>query len=185
MPNAPSKKSPPGRPVQLRRPSPSDMRYIRSLWADPVTMESVGGPIYLTEGQSAKWFRRVVDPGSPGDCYRLICDEGGSPVGEISYHRMDFSTMTAEFNVKIEDQFREEGFAGSAMREFLDFYFTEMDGRVLIDEVASGNLAGQHLLESFGFEPTVEPQLSRRFVMTRERFMELYPPGSRDRDKEA
>lgn len=185
MTNPPHKDPLPCRPIQLRPPFPSDMQYIRSLWGDQATMEPVGGPIDLTAEQSAEWFRRVVDPGNPGECYRLICNESGAPVGEISYHRMDFDTMTAELNIKIESRFRKRGYGRSAMREFLDFYFVQQDGRALVDDVASANVAGQRLLESFGFEMRLDAQQSRRYILTRERFTARYPSGNRDRDNEA
>jgi hypothetical protein len=59
------------------------------------------------------------------------------------------------------------------------------------DEVLLGGMlglslgVGQCLLESFGIVSTADSQHSRRFVLTRERFLELFPPGSQSRDKEA
>jgi RimJ/RimL family protein N-acetyltransferase len=161
------------------------MMYVRFLWADAATMELVGGPVHFTENQSAEWFRKMIDPGDMHNCYRLICDEDGLPVGEISYHRLDLDSMTAEFNVKIEARFRGRGFARSAMREFLSEYFMHLGGHALNDDVAASNLAGQRLLESFGFDPTLESQLWRRFTMTRERFLMLYPQTHPPRDKAA
>ena len=154
------------------------MEFARSLWADPDTMEPVGGPIRLTNEQLRAWFHRMVDPGNPRDCYRLICDEQGRPVGEISYHRLDLDTMTAEFNIKVASQFRGRGFAKAAMRQFLEIFFGDMGGRVLVDEVAAHNVIGQHLLKSFGFETTIDSQESSGFVMTSDRFKDLYPAGS-------
>ena len=162
----------------LRQPSWADMEFARCLWADPETMEPVGGPIRLTDEQLHKWFHRMVEPGNPRDCYRLICDELDQPVGEISYHRLDVHTMTAEFNIKIASQFRGRGFAKAAMRQFFEIFFGDLGGRVLVDEVAARNPVGQHLLKNFGFEPTIVSQESSRFVMTSDKYRELYAAGS-------
>jgi hypothetical protein len=89
---------PPGRlPVSLRVPRWGDTAYIRWLWSDPTTMAAVGGPIILTDDQAKHWFERMVQPGSATDHYCLILTGANGPVGEISYHRLDKSTMTADF----------------------------------------------------------------------------------------
>jgi len=163
--------------ILLKQPSWADMEFIRRLWQDPETMEPVGGPIRLTDEQARAWFHRMVDPRNSGDCYRLICDEHGQAVGEVSCHRLDLATMTAELNIKIASQFRGRGFAQAAMRKFLEFFFVDMGGRVLVDEVAARNLIGQHLLRNFGFEPMIVSQESSTFVMTEDKYWDLCRAG--------
>jgi RimJ/RimL family protein N-acetyltransferase len=162
--------------VELRPPSWSDIRFIRWLWSDPETMAPVGGPVELTEEQAPRWFAAMVDPGSPADCYRLIFDADGRPVGEISFHRLQPGTMTAELNVKIAGRYRGNGYAGRAMLRFLDDFFNRSGGRVLIDEVAPENVGGQKALLSFGFDRDAGGP-GVRLRMTREKFNRLYPQG--------
>jgi RimJ/RimL family protein N-acetyltransferase len=150
------------------------MSFIRWLWSDPETMEPVGGPVHLTEGQARRWFAAVVDPGSPSDCYRLILDEDGHRVGEVSYHRLDVAAMTAEFNIKVVSTARGRGYAREAMLLFLDYFFNDLGGRVMVDDVALDNGAGQQALLRFGFERMASPEGVFRLWMTREAFHSRY-----------
>lgn len=90
-------------------------------------MALIGGPILLTDKRAEQWFRRMIQPGRPTDYYCLIFVEGDRatpihqayrPVGAISYHRLDFSTMTANFNLKIASSERGKGYAYLAMHLF-------------------------------------------------------------------
>lgn len=161
--------------VRLVVPTWDDMAYVRWLWSDPETMHPVGGPVDLTDERAESWFRRMVDPGNPTDCYRLICGEGGQPVGEISFHRLDLETMTAELNLKIASGERGKGYARAALPQFLDLFFGDAGGRVMVDGVALDNRRGQQVLLAFGFEhdPTAKDVVLLR--MTSERFRALYP----------
>ncbi len=97
-------------------------------------MAPVGGPIRLTDEQAEQWFKKVVQPGRPTDHYGLIfnaCDratplhQDDRPVGEISYHRLNLSTMTVDFNIKIARSERGNGYATAAIRLFLDDFFNQ------------------------------------------------------------
>jgi RimJ/RimL family protein N-acetyltransferase len=165
--------------VELRPPLQSDLPFIRWLWGDPETMDAVGGPVELTEEQAVRWFAAMVDPGSPTDRYRLIFDAADRPVGEISFHRLQPDTMTAELNVKIASPYRRRGYARRAMLQFLDDFFHDAGGRVLVDDVAPENVAGQQALLSFGFDRDVGEQGVVRLRMTRETYDALYPEGGR------
>ena len=138
--------------IKLKKPTWDDMRYIRQLWGDPETMKAVGGPIHLDDKQATSWFRKMIDPGGNTDYYRLILNKENDPVGEISFHRLAMKTMTAEFNIKIAHSHRGKGYAKEAMVIFLDHYFNELDGRVLVDKLAMENVHGQRVLLNFGFE---------------------------------
>ena len=160
--------------MSLKKPEKQDLEFIRKLWSDPRTMEAVGGPVQLTDDLAIQWFERMVDPGCSTDCYRLIVDEAGNPVGEVSYHRLDQVTMTAELNIKILFSQRGMGYAKAALREFLDFFFYTCRGRCVTDDVALENENGQNFLMSFGFlkDPTVHDVC--KLAMTRERYAQLY-----------
>jgi len=153
------------------------MGYVRWLWSDPETMAPVGGPVLLTEQQFERWYAAMVDPGRPANCYCLILDQRGRPVGEISFHHLDPTTMTARFNLKIAHPERGQGYAREAMRLFLDFFFNHFGGRLLLDDVALDNRAGQQALLRFGFEH--DPSREDVFLLrlTREQFNEHYGGG--------
>jgi len=160
--------------VQLRPPEWSDMDFIRLLWGDVETMAAVGGPIHLTNDKAERWFRRMIDPGSSDNCYRLILNDDGQPVGEVSFHRLNAESMTGEFNIKVLSTQRGRGYAQEAISQFLDYFFNDLDGCVMVDRVATANRLGQRALLRFGFEhdPSVKDVFMLR--MTRERFNELY-----------
>lgn len=155
------------------------MQFIRWLWSDPETMQPVGGPIHLTEDQARRWFAKMVDPGSPTECYRLICNAEQRPVGEISFHRLDTASMAAKFNIKIASTERGKGYARAAMRVFLDYFFNQSGGRILIDDVALGNYAGQQALLRFGFEHDPVAEEVFRLRMTREQYNHRYGAAER------
>ena len=150
------------------------MQFIRWLWSDSETMKPVGGPIYLTDDQARRWFGKMIAPGSPTDCYRLISNEENRSIGEISFHRFDSDSMVAEFNIKIASTERGKGYAREAMFLFLNYFFNHFGGRVLIDDVALDNYAGQQALLRFGFENDPSAEEVFRLRMTREQYNNLY-----------
>ncbi len=162
-----------GERVTLRRPGLEDLGYIRTLWADPATMEAVGGPVPRSMEQMEDWYRRMVDPGSPHDRYFLICDREGTPVGEASFHRYDPKSKTAELNFKIEARHRYRGHGPEALRLLLDFYFGEFGGEVMMDPVRLENLSGQRALRTFGFEHDRSRTDVCLLRLTRERYQSL------------
>ncbi len=163
-----------GRKIQLRPPRSEEMEFVRWLWSDPDTMRPVGGAFGLTDQQAHEWFTREINPGRPEDCYLLILTKQGQPVGEISFHRLHRPSMTAEFNLKIAHKERRKGYAKEAMLLFLDYFFNCLKGRVLFDDDALDNKAGQQALLSFGFEH--DPKVKDVFglLMTLERYNILY-----------
>ncbi len=150
------------------------MAFIRWLWSDVETMKPVGGPICLSDDQARHWFGKMINPGSPTDCYRLIFNDQNEPVGEISFHRLNFNNMTAEFNIKIASIKQGRGYAKKAMIVFLDFFFNQFGGNNIIDDLALGNDRGQKVLVDFGFEHDPSINTVFRLRMSRERFNSLY-----------
>jgi pyruvate,water dikinase len=157
----------------LKPPRLEDLEYIRALWADPKTMEAVGGPVVLDEEKARKWFERMVDPGSPHDRYYLICDCKGSPVGEASFHRYDPAAKTAELNIKIEAKHRYRGHGPEALKLLLDYFFGEFGGEVMLDPVRPENRNGRRALIRAGFEQDRSRSDVCLLRLTRERFQRL------------
>jgi RimJ/RimL family protein N-acetyltransferase len=160
--------------VHIRPPTWDEMEYIRWLWSDPETMEPVGGPVLMTEEQARSWYARKVEPGSPVDCYQLILNEENLPVGEVGFHHLDLQTMTASFNIKVAAAERGKGYAREAMLLFLDYYFHELGGQTMVDDVALDNSVGQEALLRFGFEHDPVPEKVFRLRMTRQRYMSIF-----------
>ena len=161
-----------GQKVRLRAPRVDELSFIRALWADSETMASVGGPVAFAEAEVREWFARMIEPGSPSDCYCLILNENDTPVGEISFHHWDPDQRSAELNVKVLAAFRGRGYARDALRTFLDFFFARLGGQRMTDDIAPGNQAGRQLLESIGFRKDDSASDVCRMTMTRETYLD-------------
>ena len=155
--------------VCLRPPRLADLDFIRALWADRETMAPVGGPVILDDAQARRWYARLVNPGQPSDLYCLVWAHG-QPVGEVSFHRLDPATMTADFNVKILAARRGRGYGRAAMRLLLDHFFNHLGGRLMTDDLAPDNLVGQAALRRFGWEHDPGATGVCRLRLTRDRF---------------
>lgn len=160
--------------VMLRTPVPGDLPYIRGLWADTATMRDVGGPIVIDEERARRWFERMIDPGSARDRYFLICGTDGAPVGEISFHRYDPVSRTAELNIKIEANKRYQGHGPEALRLLLGYFFDTFGGEAMLDPVAPGNTNGRKAMQRAGFkhDPSREDVFLLR--MTKRRYHTIY-----------
>lgn len=166
-----------GEKVLLRRPLPEDLEYIRALWADPDTMEAVGGPVLRSLEQMDDWYRRMVEPGSPHDRYFLICDRGGTPVGEASFHRYDPKAKIAELNIKIEARHRYRGHGPESLSLLLDYFFGEFGGEVMLDSVRLENRNGRRALLTAGFQEDRSRADICLLRMTRDRYLRLRKAG--------
>lgn len=160
--------------LTLRPPLPEEVDYIKNLWTDPQSMAEVGGPIHLTEEQTHKWYARMVSPGSETDRYFLIFNQNDQPVGEISFHRYDPSTGTAEFNIKIEHCHRGQGYAKQAVPLILRYFFFDFGGKLMCDPVALDNRPGQKALVKLGFKKDASRRDVCLLKMTKEDFLEIY-----------
>ncbi len=160
--------------IKLKKPEWTDIKFIQWLWSDPETMKPVGGPIILDDKKAKIWFERMIEPGNQTDSYRLILNQDRISIGEISFHRLVRESMTADFNIKIANKYRNKGYSKEAMVLFLDYFFNEVGGLVLKDEVALDNELGQQALLSFGFKH--DPAVKEVFMLkiTREHFNSLY-----------
>jgi RimJ/RimL family protein N-acetyltransferase len=160
--------------IELRALTWQDMDYIRWLWGDEETMQPVGGPVHLTDEQAQEWFQRMIDSDNLTDHYMLICNEDQHLVGEVSFHRFEPKTGTAMFNLKIAGSERGKGYARMAMRIFLQPFFNELGGRIMLDDIALDNLRGQEVLLRFGFRHDPNKKDIFRAAITKEQFNRLY-----------
>ena len=158
----------------IRHPRLEELPYIQKLWADPLTMAEVGGPIHLTDEQAQNWFARMVSPGRKTDKYFLIFNEKDQPVGEISFHRYDKETGAAEFNIKIEHRHRGRGYAKQAVPLLLRYFFFDFGGKMMLDPVALDNQPGQKALIKLGFKKDASLQDVCLLKMTKEEFIDIY-----------
>jgi RimJ/RimL family protein N-acetyltransferase len=154
----------------IRTPVSDDLPYLQALWADPVTMKDVGGPIEIDDERARRWYAQMVDPGSESDRYFLVCAKDGTPVGEVSFHRYDPSTKTAELNIKIEAGKRYQGYGPEALRLLLGYFFGAFGGEAMLDPIALENRTGQRAISRFGFEH--DPSRADVFLlrMTKQRY---------------
>jgi RimJ/RimL family protein N-acetyltransferase len=160
--------------IQLKLPVKEDLEYIRWLWSDPDTMEAVGEPVLLTDEEADWWYAYMVDPGRPTECYRLILNEEGYPIGEVSFHRYDLKTRAAMFNLKIVNSERSKGYGREAMLLFLDYFFNGLGGCKMLDELALNNLRGQQVLLRFGFVHDPGQRDNFSVSITRKQFNSIY-----------
>jgi RimJ/RimL family protein N-acetyltransferase len=87
-------------------------------------------------------------------------------VGEVSFHRLDRETLTAELNIKVLASERGHGHGRRALHRFLEYFFNEFGGLVMTDNIAPGNTQGQALLAAAGFRRVTWPDWAVRFEMT-------------------
>lgn len=161
-----------GKKVYLRPPTYKELVYIKWLWSDPDTMKEVGGPIELSDDEADKWYSRMINPGNDRNFYCLIFNRKDEPVGEVSFHRYNHNTKAAEFNIKIAHKHRGEGYSFEAIHLILKYYFYEFGGEIMKDRVALENIAGQKILEKFGFEHDSNAEKEGAYVLkiTKEQF---------------
>lgn len=165
--------------IYLKQPTLDDLEFIRWLWADPETMAPVGGPIILEDFEALEWYTRMISPGSMGDHYRLIFDQENTPVGEVSFHRLDPETMTADLNIKIGAKYQGNGYAKEALRQFLAYFFNDFGARLIQDRVAKINPIGKKYLLDFGFIEAGSYADADLLQLSRNRFNDRYRSLSR------
>ena len=91
-------------------------------------------------------------------------------MGEISFHNWDAGTRSADLNVKVLASYRGNGYGTDALQTFLSFFFNDVGGRVMHDDVALGNKGGQHVLFSLGFDQDIRVTDVCRLELTAERY---------------
>ncbi len=157
--------------LYIRPPKYEEIAYINKLWSDIDTTAEIGGPYFLSEEKALPWFRKMVEPTDGKNFYCLIFTNEHKPVGEVSFHRYDNQTKTAELNIKVESIHRGKGYSKEALYLILDYYFNQFGGEIMVDPLLLSNKRGQNMLLSFGFEH--DPSDSEVFLlkMTKDRFL--------------
>ncbi|WP_427339829.1 GNAT family N-acetyltransferase [Caloranaerobacter sp. DY30410] len=161
-----------GRLIYIKQPEFDELDYVSELWSDENTMKDVGGVVSFPKERRKDWYKKMVKPTDGKNFYCLIYNFENQPVGEVSFHRYDDDSKTAEFNIKIQSKFRGRGYAKEAMKLMLEYYFYEFNGQVMLDNVTS--ISGQQALNNFGFETVLKTDNSILFKMTKERFKNIY-----------
>lgn len=164
-----------GRNMYIKQPEYNELDFVQWLWADNETMCAVGGPVCLDDSEKEAWYKRMVDPTDGNNFYCLIYNNEDKPVGEVSFHRYDCLNGTAEFNIKIADKYRRNGYANEAITHLLLYFFNEFGGEKMIDTISANNLPGQTLLLNYGFKQKNQPDKKIILVeMTKKDFSDLY-----------
>lgn len=154
--------------VYIKQPSFEELEYVNELWNDEDTMADVGGVHPFPLEKRGEWYKRMVSPSDGKNCYFLIFNREGNPVGEVSFHRYDDRYGSAELNIKVQKKFRGRGYSKEAVRLILEYFFYEFGGKLMKDEVI--NINGQEALRKFGFKITSEENKSVIFTLTKEEF---------------
>lgn len=156
--------------IYIRQPRFEELEFVARLWADADTMKDVGGPIAFERERWEAWYERMVEPGDGRNFYCLIFNKNNKPLGEVSFHRYDRASGTAELNVKVHYKHRGKGYAKEAVMLILDCYFHDFGGDVITDAIAKNNINGQRVLLNLGFEHVVSDEEVFLVKMTKEKY---------------
>jgi|GEM_PF-590035 len=157
--------------IYIKQPSIEELDYVAKLWNDEKTMKDVGGVINFPLEKRDAWYRKMVQPSDGKNFYCLIFTMENIPVGEVSFHRYNAEEKKADFNIKIQERYRGKGYAKEAMKLMLSYYFYDIGGQIIYDEVINKN--GQEALEKFGFEALERNDKTILFKLTKERFFKI------------
>ena len=171
-----------GENTKIRLPSIEEIPFIRFLWSDIETMSPVGGPVEFPDKRSIAWFEWMVYPGTMENCYCLIINKQDNPIGEISFHGWVPEKLTARLNIKVLASKRGNGYAKDALRTFLSFFFYQVGGVLITDDVALENKSGQAFLTSFGFEKAQTKPGCFPMEMSRDNYAMLYQEANQSLD---
>jgi RimJ/RimL family protein N-acetyltransferase len=159
-----------GKLIDIRQPSFEELKFVAALWADFDTMKEVGGPIVFERERWEAWYERMVEPGDGRNFYCLIFNKSNKPVGEVSFHRYDRASGTAELNVKVMYKHRGKGYGKEAVMLLLDYYFNEFGGEVITDAIDINNIGGQKVLLNLGFDHVLSDEKAFLVKMTKEKY---------------
>jgi len=163
-----------GKKVSIRTPKPDELNFIKELWTDPKTMKEVGGIVKINKSSAQKWYKKMVDPEDGKNHYFLIFNSDKETVGEVSFHRFDPKRKVADLNIKVKYEHRGKGYGREALTLLLDFYFNEFEGKIMQDKVAANNQVGKSVLTKFGFNKKITTKDFDLYIMTKDRFNDLY-----------
>jgi RimJ/RimL family protein N-acetyltransferase len=136
--------------ISFRKPTGEDHKLVQGIWEDPDTMAAIGGVQPCSAAEYARWFESVLVKHAGANCY-FLAFSGNDCVGEVSFHRFDRETGTAELNVKTKAAWRGRGIGHRALRFILAVFFNDWGGREMRDTVRETNDLGRKTLLNFGF----------------------------------
>ena len=141
-----------GKSLYLKEPKLNDYAKIKNIWEDENTMKDVGGVVTISKKGYFKWYEKMIIKGKVRNKYFLIIDKvSNNCLGEISFHRYNVNTKTADLNIKILKKFRGQGKARESLDLFLDFYFNTFKGLKIQDKIGINNIIGLKILIYYGF----------------------------------
>jgi len=135
--------------IKLIKPTLEQLAYTKHLWLCEETMRDVGGTRSKADEEWHEWYAKMVEPTDNCNQYFLVYAED-VPVGEISFHKYNLETKSANFNIKVESKHRKKGYAKAAVVLFKNYFFDEFGGAILSDEVTSPS--GIKTLQRLGFD---------------------------------
>lgn len=162
-----------GKFLFLKEPKLNDYEKIKNIWEDEDTMKDVGGVILLPEDKYIEWHENMIIKGKDRNRYFLIIDkESSNCLGEISFHRYNINTKTADLNIKILKRFRGQGKAKESLDLLLDFYFNTFKGLIIQDHIGINNINGLNVLINYGFEEKYRNDEEILIELTKSKFNE-------------
>ena len=156
--------------VSIRRPLQEDINFISQLWQDERTMADVGGTVDYSPSQMKEWFNRIMDKNNISDNFFIIFADSEF-AGEISFHRYSVDDNTADFNIKILNNLRGNGYSSKAMQCFFYYVFEIIKLNALYDELYSDNKRGINALGKMGFKIISENENTVKMKLTREDYL--------------
>ena len=143
------------RKIILRAPRESDAQAFYEMSLDPLHQKSG-----LHTVPSLSECQKAIRQWATADGFKVIADATTHAlIGSISLGGMDRYEGYMELEFAIAAPHRGKGFCTEAVREMLEYGFTDMNARVIAAWVRSHNLASARVLEKCGF--TLEGRLRR------------------------
>lgn len=165
-----------GKSIYLKEPKITDYEIIKNIWEDEDTMEDVGGVILLPNDKYIMWYEKMIIKGKDRNRYFLIIDKVSNKcLGEISFHRYNINTKTAELNIKILKRFRGQGKAKESLDLLLDYYFNTFKGSIIQDHIGINNINGLNILINYGFEEKYRNKEEILIELTKSKFNKIKP----------
>jgi len=142
-----------GKNILLVKPTINDYLFIKNIWEDEKTMLLVGGIQPLSKERFKNWYDYMFLEKKNENRYFLIMTKDKKEcLGEISFHRYDNITKTAELNIKVLFGHRGKGIGKEALTLLIKYFFKEWGGKAMTDIIRDDNMDGYNALKKFGFK---------------------------------
>ncbi|MGL4655990.1 MAG: GNAT family N-acetyltransferase [Sarcina sp.] len=154
--------------IYIKKPEFEELAYTKILWGDYETMKDIGGIYDFTERHKQSFYKKMICPTDGKNFYCLVYKNDGTAIGEVSFHGYDSANKIARLNVKIQAQYRGNGYGSEAIKLLLEYYFYEFGGDVIVDTVSKENKIGENTLKKLGFSETTP----RSYRLKKQEFIE-------------